>query len=66
MKVGRRHVSDSAGPAKEHAAAISLNQLLGKVSGLPNNPSDNLIRAAVPVPRSGEMRTELHGRKFWH
>jgi sterol desaturase/sphingolipid hydroxylase (fatty acid hydroxylase superfamily) len=47
-------------------AAISLNQPLGKVSGLPNNLSDNLIRAAVPVPRSSEMRTELHGRKFWY
>jgi sterol desaturase/sphingolipid hydroxylase (fatty acid hydroxylase superfamily) len=62
----KRHVSDSPWPAKEHAAAISLNQPLGKVSGMPNNPSDNLIRAAVPVPWSSEMRTELHGRKFWH
>jgi sterol desaturase/sphingolipid hydroxylase (fatty acid hydroxylase superfamily) len=66
MKVRRRHVPDGPGPAKEHAAGISLNQPLGKGSGLPNNPSDNLIRAAVPVPRSNEMRSELHGRKFWH
>jgi sterol desaturase/sphingolipid hydroxylase (fatty acid hydroxylase superfamily) len=54
------------GRQKNTPAAISLNQPLGKVSGLPNNLSDNSIRAAVPVPRSSEMRTELYGRKFWY
>jgi hypothetical protein len=48
MKVRSRHVSDRPWPAKEHTAAISLNQPRGKVDGgVPNNLSNNLIRAAV-------------------
>jgi hypothetical protein len=48
MKVRSRHVSDRLWPAKEHTAAISLNQPLGKADGgVPNNLSNNLIRAAV-------------------
>jgi sterol desaturase/sphingolipid hydroxylase (fatty acid hydroxylase superfamily) len=59
MKVRSRHVSDSLWPGKEHAGAISLNQAFGKVDGgVPNNMSDNSIRA--PVPRSREMHTEVH------
>jgi sterol desaturase/sphingolipid hydroxylase (fatty acid hydroxylase superfamily) len=59
IKVRSRHVSDSLWPRKEHAAAISLNQAFGKVDGgVPNNMRDSSIRAAVP--RSREMRTEVH------
>jgi sterol desaturase/sphingolipid hydroxylase (fatty acid hydroxylase superfamily) len=59
MKVRSRHVSDSLWSRKEHAAAISLNQAFGKVDvGVPNNMSDNSIRAAMP--RLRETPTEVH------
>jgi sterol desaturase/sphingolipid hydroxylase (fatty acid hydroxylase superfamily) len=53
------------GRQKNTPRRFSLNQPFGKVDdGVPNDLSDNLIRAAVPVPQSSEMRTELHGRKL--